>query len=213
MPSELVQASYNAQAFHCPFCRTHSVQEWNKPTFNTRGHVLPASDALAHCRCVHCTRISIWVDQKLVFPRIVASEPPNPDLPAPIVIDFEEARRIAADSPRGAAALLRLAIQKLCVELGEPGKNINDDIAALVAKGLPVKIQQALDIVRVVGNNAVHPGSLDLTDDVETVAKLFRLVNIIVDVMISQPKHVADVFAAVVPPGAQAAIAKRDSKP
>ncbi|WP_424033423.1 DUF4145 domain-containing protein [Methylocella sp.] len=49
-------------------------------------------------------------------------------------------------------------MQKLCVELGEKGKNIDDDIANLVKKGLSPELQQALDILRVIGNEAVHHG-------------------------------------------------------
>ena len=88
-----------------------------------------------------------------------------------------ESRTILDLSPRGAAALLRLCIQKLCKQLGQPGKNINDDIAALVKAGLDPKIQKALDIVRVIGNECVHPGTMDLRDDREIAAKLFVLVN------------------------------------
>lgn len=77
---------------------------------------------------------------------------------------------------------------------GRKGKNINEDIANLVKSGLPLKVKQSLDIVRVIGNNAVHPGQIDLTDDVDTASKLFVLLNIIADVMITQPREVDKLF-------------------
>ncbi len=148
----------------------------------------------------------------MVYPLTSNAPLPNPDLPSDIAGDFDEARTIVMLSPKGAAALLRLCIQKLCVELGEPGKNINDDIKALVKNGLPVKVQQALDIVRVVGNNAVHPGQIDLDDDPVIASQLFGLVNLITEIMISQPKHVAQLYQNVVPQSQRDAIDKRDSK-
>ena len=78
-------------------------------------------------------------------------------------------------------------------------------------KGLDVRVQQALDIVRVIGNNAVHPGQIDLKDDRGTAGKLFDLVNLIADSMISQPKHVEAMFESL-PSAAKDQIAKRDKK-
>jgi predicted naringenin-chalcone synthase len=130
-------------------------------------------------------------------------------MPEEVQKDFEEARTIVMQSPRGACALLRLAVQKLCSELGESGTNINDDIAALVQKGLSVEVQQALDSLRVIGNNAVHPGEMDLTDDTETASALFELLNFIVEDRISQPKKREEIFAKL-PAKAVAAIQRRD---
>lgn len=162
-------------------------------------------------RCMECKRIAVWHSSSLLWP--VASEAPdaNPDLPASVALDYREAGTILNASPRGAAALLRLCVQKLCKELGEKGKNIDDDIASLVAKGLPVKVQRALDIVRVIGNEAVHPGQIDLSDDRPTAEELFRLVNIIAEVMISQPKHIDELYGNL-PPNKLKAIEERDMK-
>lgn len=145
----------------------------------------------------------------MLFPSGGIAPFPNADLPEDIRADYEEARAIASLSPRGAAALLRLSIQKMCKYLGEEGKNINDDIRSLVEKGLPVRVQKALDSVRVIGNDAVHPGEMDLRDNPETVNTLFHLVNFIAEKMISEPKEV-DAMFEMLPENKRNQIAKRD---
>ena len=159
--------------------------------------------------CFSCRRISIWINDKLIYPQRGVAPPPNPDLPDDIRSDYIEASSILEQSPRGAAALLRLAIQKLCKELGQSGKNINADIAELVKEGLSQQIQQALDYVRVVGNNAVHPGQIDLRDDRETARSLFTMINLISDKMISEPKRIDEAYQDL-PLEAREAIARRD---
>ena len=157
-------------------------------------------------------KIAVWVHKKLIFPKKKLGVQPNPDLPEHIVSDFEEARAILGDSPRGAAALLRLCIQKLCIHLGENGKDLNDDIANLVKKGLDALIQKSLDTVRVIGNEAVHPGVIDLKDDNDTATKLLELVNFIVDRMISNPKKVNELYYGKVPENKRNVIEERDQK-
>lgn len=162
-------------------------------------------------KCFNCNDIAIWIYNRLVWPRQGTAPLPNPDLPKEIREDYEEASTILDLSARGAAALLRLGIQKLCKHLEETGDNINDDIAALVRKGLDPRIQQALDVVRVVGNHAVHPGQIDLKDDRATAENLFGLVNLITERMISQPKHVKSMYDKL-PENVRQAIETRDGK-
>ncbi|MFL6489982.1 MAG: hypothetical protein ACJ70M_00585 [Nitrososphaera sp.] len=48
-----------------------------------------------------------------------------------------------------------------------------------------------MDSVRITGNDAVHPlGKIDLKDDIKTALILFRLVNMIVEDMITKPREV-----------------------
>jgi hypothetical protein len=145
-------------------------------------------------QCYNCKKISVWVHERLVFPPQGCGVLPHSDLPPEIVADFEEARRILELSPRGSAALLRLCVQKLCVVIGEKGRNIDEDIGNLVKKGLNPIIQKALDVVRVIGNEAVHPGVLDLRDDRATEAQLFEIINIIAEQMLGGPKKVQSMY-------------------
>jgi len=161
--------------------------------------------------CYNCNQFAVWIGDRLLFPANKPGVLPNPDLPEKIVRDFEEAREIVNASPRGGAALLRLCIQKLCQHLGEAGKNIDDDIASLVSKGLNPLVQQSLDIVRVIGNEAVHPGVMDLKDDRDTALRLLELVNAITDQMISHPKAIKEMYAKL-PEEKRKAIAQRDKK-
>jgi len=162
-------------------------------------------------KCYNCGKITVWVHDNIVFPHEKQGVQPNQDLPEGIIKDFEEARDIVGLSPRGAAALLRLCIQKLCIFLGEKGKNIDEDIASLVKKGLNPLVQKSLDIVRVIGNEAVHPGVIDLNDDRDTANELFDLVNSMADQMISHPKSVQELYGKL-PETKRKAIEERNGK-
>lgn len=209
MKEKFYPPKFKSADFHCPNCGVYSHQFWFEGYYYANGFT--QEDKTFFCMCAHCSKICIWYEGKMIQPSMGGVPLPNVDLPVDIMQDYNEARDIINKSPRGASALLRLAIQKLCTHLGQSGKNINSDIAALVKTGLPIKIQQALDFVRVVGNNAVHPGQIDLKDNDEIALNLFSLVNIIADVMISQPKEIDKLYNTL-PVSQLDAIKKRDEK-
>jgi hypothetical protein len=203
---------FQLAAFHCPHCGTYAKQSWFNfvhATFSDAGGQTVYLHGMSVARCDACNGFSLWQSGKMIYPISSITELPNDDLPPELLDDYNEARNIFQFSPRGSAALLRLLIQKLCKALGEKGSNINDDIAELVKKGLPVSIQRALDSVRVIGNEAVHPGELDLRDDPELAASLFSLVNLIVENRITNEKRIAEIYAKL-PAEKVAAIEKRD---
>jgi hypothetical protein len=146
----------------------------------------------------------------VLYPSGISAAPlPHVEIPENVKREYLEAKDIVNASPRGAAALLRLALQKLCVHLGGGGANLNDDIGLLVQSGLPVQIQQALDVVRVIGNNAVHPGEISVDDNPEIAQALFGLINVIVENRIAEPKRIQALYASL-PEGARNAIDRRD---
>ena len=200
-----------ASSFNCPFCNAYSAQEWGNGYMRPIDRGFSHVDGVQFCTCTHCGETSIWLAGAMIYPDSSQAPMPNPDLPPDIKADYEEAQRIINRSPRGAAAILRLCIQKLCAHLGEPGRNINDDIAALVKKGLSPKIQKSLDIVRVIGNEAVHPGTIDLRDNPDIAVHLCKLLNVIADAMITQPKEIDGLYSAI-PPEKREQIEKRDGK-
>jgi hypothetical protein len=209
---------YRGTSFNCPLCSAYAAQGWRvqivangKSGSWTPDQLGDTEWVLATSRCSHCYGYAVWHSGKMIYPESGVVSAAHPDTPPDIAHDYGEATNIVMASPRGAAALLRLAIQKLCAHLGEKGGNINDDIAGLVKKGLPSGVQKALDTVRVIGNEAVHPGTIDLRDTPEVALKLFGLVNFIVEKMITEPKEIEELYGAL-PAGKLAAITQRDGK-
>ena len=211
---------YATGQFHCPHCHVYAKQFWShiragcfwNDTF-VGSNISDFNEILNEkwniSKCEHCGDKIIWLDENIIYPKQIIVENPNEDLAKNIQVDYMEAAKIFNDSPRAAAALLRLALQKLCKQLGEKGKNINDDIKNLVRKGLNSQIQKSLDILRINGNNAVHPGEINFEENPEIVLKLFALLNFISEKMITEPKEV-DNFYNNLPENSREAIEKRD---
>ena len=160
-------------------------------------------------QCFACDGISIWLHERLLHPVNKAGPQPHQDLPDHIRPDFEEARAILDQSPRGAVALLRLAVEKLCDHLGAKGSSIDKKIGDLVSRGLNPRVQQALDSVRVIGSQAVHPGELNLKDDRDTGEKLLRIINMIVERMIKDEREAEELYSSL-PQTKLDAIERRD---
>lgn len=160
--------------------------------------------------CISCSKATIWAGDTTLYPASLPSPEVHPDTPEDIRADYNEARKIHTLSPRGAAALLRLALQKLLAQLGGRTGSIDGDIRALASNGLHPHLISAMDVVRITGNEAVHPGEMDLRDNVEIVNNLFQVFNIIVDQMISGPKKIATMYAGL-PASKTAAAEQKDA--
>jgi Domain of unknown function (DUF4145) len=203
----------NEEDFTCPTCSVRSYQRWSALFIQMNGvngnQVHPYSGHRIG-RCDACKALTIWHNEKLAYPQVNGVVEPNPDMPKVVMEDFLEAVRIFNGSARASCALLRLAVQRLCIELGLPGKNLNEDIGTLVTRGLPEQIRQSLDIVRVIGNEQVHPGVIDVRDDPSMALPLFTLVNLITEYTISNPRRIQELHDRL-PAGAKAQIEKRDS--
>lgn len=196
--------------FTCPHCGAISLQRWQHSNWSIGNPYGEMHERIIRVgTCDHCEEHTLWLMENMLYPDTGIAPTPNSDMPTSVKSVYLEAASIATKSPRGSAALLRLALQLLCKELGEKGKDINNDIAALVRKGLPTKIQQALDIVRVTGNNAVHPGKIDV-DSPEVVANLFSLLNVITEYMITMPNKIGGIYSEL-PAGTHDQINDRDS--
>jgi len=196
MPEE--EPSEGADVFRCPHCHAFSQQYWQDVDWSAR-RVSNQAIVGSLSRCSRCSSFTIWVDDEMYYPKASTAPHAHEEMPENVRRDFDEARLVLDDSPRAAAALLRLTIQRLMENhLGADGYSLDDEIGNLVEDGdISPRLQRALDGVRVIGNNSVHPGEMDMDDGRDTAESLFMLVNEIVDEAIARDIRIDDVYESL----------------
>jgi hypothetical protein len=212
---EHVPPTFEAGAYHRPHCGVLATMSWSQLVYKLSNSLIHTDSW--HVLCSNCREAQYWVadsrgEPRMARPDVGGGPRAHVDMPDDVRADYDEARSILYRSPRGACALLRLATQKLVNDHLQPtGGDLNDRIRLLVEHGLPPMVQQALDALRVIGNEAVHPGELDLRDDAETANGLFMLMNVIVEDRIARPKQVAEMYSKL-PAGKLQGIVNRDQR-
>lgn len=218
---EYSNAPYYSNTTICPHCGGKTVFEYtilyhneDETTFNFKDCYDSYGIAAS---CPGCKQLSLYFKdsnnnkESLAFPmKIVDAPSPNEDMPDNIKNIFLESVNVIPYSPRASIALSRLAIDLLTLELKAKGKTLNDRIGYLVSQGLPIKVQQALDSIRVIGNNAVHPGEIIIDENDKGLAlSLLNFINIIVEYQITQPKLLEETYNSL-PLSYRENIKKRD---
>jgi hypothetical protein len=220
--SEYFPPEYGKGEFHCPHCHVYAKQfyahlttlvsfPWSSTVDSNSKFDESLPREWAVTKCQRCGKHIIWVAGRMNYPKTMIVSPPNQDMSEDVQRDYIEAANVLSDSPRAAAALLRLALQKLCKQLGENGENINEDIKHMVSRGLNPLVQKSLDTLRITGNNAVHPGEINLQEEPQRVLKLFELLNFIANKMITEPREIEN-FYADLPEDSRKAVDRRDQK-
>ncbi|NQZ32541.1 MAG: DUF4145 domain-containing protein [Oceanospirillaceae bacterium] len=223
--------TFKGKSFNCPNCGAFSHMDWQKLHIGNTFNI----SLYWESRCSCCNKSSLWrvtvyrtmpvvagieknknarIDQsaELLYPDIGSTPLPANDMPDDVKDDYIEAANIFSNSPRGSAALLRLALQKLCVHLGEKGKDINTDIRSLAKKEtIPPSLIRVADTVRLTGNNAVHPGKMSDEDRDYVASKMFSLINLIVVKGITEPKEIEELYE-MTPEGPRKAAEERDAE-
>lgn len=213
MPPHYAPPTFKEASFTCPSCGSFAQQTWfGRPdAINESMHRILHDRGLATARCEACRAESVWLWEEMIWPDVTTSPEPSEDMPEPVREVYEEARSVAGRSPRAAAALLRLSIQLLCKELDCASPNLSDAIGELVARGLRTEVQRALDAVRVIGNNAVHPGEIQVDADPDLLPALFASINLICEQVITERRQTDSLFE-LIPQGAKKAIEQRDGR-
>lgn len=186
-----VAPAYEADAFHCPHCGTYAHQQWGDSAETTDG-------VSANCRiseCARCGEYAFWVDEELRYPNESSAPRPEEEMPPEIAADYGEARAIVDESPRAAAALLRLATDQLLASLDVEGESTYAMLGNLAEEGvIDERVQLAYNSLRVYGNESVHPATVNVGDDDETAQRLFELLNYIVRRTVTDEAFVESIY-------------------
>lgn len=202
-----------ARAFTCPHCDVTAAHHWfgNQSAMpmckdDEGGYAFMrhapyyTGDEVAEwvfAKCDSCAKLSVWHGKHMVFPEACPVGEPNEDMPEEVAGIYREAAGVVTASPRAAAALLRLGLQTLLEQvLGEESTGgIYGDIKLLQERNVSEYLIMALDIIRVSGNESVHPGEINLNDTPDDAHYLFDVLNMVCDNLITQPRRMEEAYS------------------
>lgn len=222
--SEESKTILDQKSFKCPYCGAFAYMEWNNLfviSQDPMGNDFYVRTRVHQATCASCDNNNIWYnhapemdwlppnnfykpkdnnDLTRLYPiqEIANKDIPaaNADMPEDVTKLYIEAALIFELSPRSAAALIRLALEKLCTHLGVTKKNIKESIEELATKNIiPLNVAKAADNIRLIGNANVHPGIIcdEILEDINSA--IFIYINLIVDYAITKPKEIAEINA------------------
>jgi hypothetical protein len=201
----------NRPRFVCPTCDAFAAQKIFSALFAGGQQFQVQFRGWTVTICESCSNPALWRGFHMEWPVRAVGPAAHADMPDQARAIFDEARQVGNASPRAAAALLRVCVEILVDEL-EPGSGtLNAKVGNLVRRGLPEQVQQAMDTLRVFGNEAgAHVGEIDLSDDRETVDALFQILNMVVEDVITRRQQL-DALYSRIPESKREGIARRDA--
>lgn len=210
------EPKYNETAFNCPHCKAYTQQKWYQVTTKTypannysgeeehssyeieENYRVKGFQGLAFSDCELCKKKSIWLERKMIYPVENIIENPKELMPEDVKKLYEEARSVFPFSSRASAALLRLALEILLPQLGAEKSSLNKMILQLVSEKKAIgRVRDAMDYLRLMGNEAVHPGVIDhgSEDDEYVSLALFKILNYIVSETLESDAMVDEVYS------------------
>ena len=152
----------------------------------------------------------LWHNENPVYPITGHQPQPHADMPENIKEIYIEADKISQLSPRASCALMRYAIEEFIKGMGYKDR-LFDNIGKMYKEGIISNaIKKGLDIVRLTGNEALHGNQIDINDNTK-VSYIFKLINQIVEELISEPSKKESLLSEF-SEGELNAIEKRDTE-
>lgn len=136
---------------------------------------------------------------------------PNADMPDECKKLYNEAALVFNHSPRAAGALLRLCLQVLLTEAKIKGKTIDQQIQNLIKSGEDPMNVLCMDICRILGNECVHPGIIDLNEEGDIAILFFEFINMTATRLFTAKRQVQEVYQKL-PEGARKALEVRNAR-
>lgn len=112
-------------------------------------------------------------------------------IPSEINETYVEAAHIRTKAPHGYVALIRKALELVCIEKGASGQSLFQNLNDLANKGiLPSNLSEIATLLRQTGNEAIHASGRRISVlDTEVIDQLFRA---IVDYLFILPARIEE---------------------